>query len=149
MAELPTADWQRPELTQDPRFATTSARVKPEHEQLLREEIERWSVHLTSDEILEKVMADPGPGVVVFGRMESPMEVLSRDNWWERGCFEKFSDPIYGELTLQMPIWRMTGTPPRVRWACRPSGYHNDYVFQKYLGWGPSHLAALRAKGVV
>jgi crotonobetainyl-CoA:carnitine CoA-transferase CaiB-like acyl-CoA transferase len=139
----------RPELAQDPRFATTSARVKPEHEQLLRGEIEGWSIHLTSDEILAKVMADPGPGVVVFGRMESPMEVLSRENWWERGCFEKFSDPVYGELTLQMPVWRMTGTPPRVRWACRPAGYHNGYVYQKYLGWGPSHIAALHARGIL
>jgi len=102
-----------------------------------------------SDEILSKVMADPGPGVVVFGRVESPMKVLSRENWWERNCFQKFSDPVYGELTLQMPVWRMTATPPRVRWACRPAGYHNGYVYQKYLGWGPSHLATLRSRGVI
>src|SRR3990172_7727937 len=88
-----------------------------------------------SDEILEKVMADPGPGVVVFGRVESPLEVLSRENWWERACFQKFSDPVYGNLTLQMPVWRMTGTPPRIRWARSPRGYHNTYVYQKYLGW--------------
>lgn len=102
-----------------------------------------------SDEILSKVMADPGPGVVVFGRVESPMEVLSRENWWERNCFQKFFDPVYGELTLQMPVWRMTATPPRVRWACRPAGYHNGYVYQKYLGWGSSHLATLRSRGVI
>ena len=102
-----------------------------------------------SDEILEKVMADPGPEVVVFGRVESPVEVLSRENWWERACFQRISDPVYGDLTLQMPVWRMTGTPPRVRWACRPPGYHNGDVDQKYLGWGPSHLASLRARGIV
>jgi crotonobetainyl-CoA:carnitine CoA-transferase CaiB-like acyl-CoA transferase len=139
----------RLDLAQDPRFATTSARVDPPNERALRGEIEAWSVRFTSDEILEKVMADPGPGVVVFGRVESPMEVLSRENWWERGCFEKFSDPVYGELTLQMPVWRMTETPPRIRWACRPAGYHNGYVYQKYLGWGPSHLATLRSRGVI
>lgn len=139
----------RPDLAQDPRFSTTSARVQRENERVLREEIESWSIHLTSDEILQEVMADPGPGVVVFGRVESPEEVLSRENWWERGCFQKFSDPIYGDLTLQMPVWRMTGTPPRVRWACRPAGYHNGYVYQKYLGWGPSHLAVLRSQGIL
>ncbi|MGH7408537.1 MAG: CoA transferase, partial [Candidatus Methylomirabilales bacterium] len=73
----------RPDLAQDPRFVTTSARVDPSNERALREEIEAWSVNLTSDEILERVMADPGPGVVVFGRVESPLEVLSRENWWE------------------------------------------------------------------
>jgi hypothetical protein len=28
------------------------------------------------------------------------------------------------------------GTSPRIRWACSPRGYHNTYVYQKYLGWG-------------
>jgi len=139
----------RPDLTENPRFATPAARVTPENKQFLRGEIEAWSVNLTSDEILERVMADPGPGVVVFGRVESPLEVLSRENWWERGCFERFSDPGYGNLTLQMPVWRMTETPPRVRWPCRPTGYHNEDVFQKYLGWGPDRLATLRSRGVI
>jgi crotonobetainyl-CoA:carnitine CoA-transferase CaiB-like acyl-CoA transferase len=139
----------RPDLARDPRFSTTSARVQRENEQMLREEIEAWSIHLTSDEILEKIMSDPGPGVVVFGRVETPVEVLSRENWWERGCFHRFSDPVYGDLTLQMPVWRMTETPPRIRWACRPTGYHNGYVYQKYLGMGPAHLASLRSRRVI
>jgi crotonobetainyl-CoA:carnitine CoA-transferase CaiB-like acyl-CoA transferase len=139
----------RPELARDPRFSTTSARVQRDNEWMLRDEIEAWSIHLTSDEILEKVMADPGPGVVVFGRVETPVEVLSRENWWERGCFHRFSDPVYGDLTLQMPVWRMTETPPRIRWACRPTGYHNGYVYQKYLGLGPRRLAELKDQGVL
>jgi crotonobetainyl-CoA:carnitine CoA-transferase CaiB-like acyl-CoA transferase len=123
--------------------------VTPENERLLHQEIEAWSQHLTSDEILEKVMADPGPGVVVFGRVDSPLEVLTRDNWWERGCFQRFSDPVYGELTLQMPVWRMTATPPRVRWACRPPGFHNREVYQKYLNWGSTYFTALRSRGII
>jgi crotonobetainyl-CoA:carnitine CoA-transferase CaiB-like acyl-CoA transferase len=140
---------ERPDLPQDPRFATVWTRVQPENERLLREQIESWSIHRTSDEILQKVMADPGPGVVVFGRVESPTEVLSRENWWERGCFHKFSDPVYGDLTLQMPVWRMTETPPRIRWVCRPTGYHTGYIYQKYLGLGPRRLAELKDRGVI
>jgi len=140
---------ERPDLPQDPRFSTVSTRVQPENERMLREQIESWSIQRTSDEILEEVMADPGPGVVVFGRVESPAEVLSRENWWERGCFHKFSDPVYGDLTLQMPVWRMTETPPRIRWVCRPTGYHTGYIYQKYLGLGPRRLAELREQGVI
>jgi len=140
---------ERPDLAQDPRFSNVWARVQPENEEALRAEIEAWSLNRTSEEILEKVMADPGPGVVVFGRVETPVEVLSRENWWERGCFHKFSDPVYGDLTLQMPVWRMTETPPRVRWVCRPTGYHNGYVYQKYLGLGPRRLAELKQQGVI
>ena len=140
---------ERPEMAQDPRFGNVWARVQPENERALRDEIEAWALHKTSDEILEKVMADAGPGVVVFGRVETPAEVLSRENWWERGCFHKFSDPCYGDLTLQMPVWRMTETPPRIRWVCRPAGYHNTYIYQKYLGWGPGHLTRLRSNGII
>ena len=140
---------ERPHLPRDERFSTVWARVQPENEQALRQEIESWSAQHTSDEILDRVMADPGPGVVVFGRVETPTEVLSRENWWERGCFQRFLDPIYGELTLQMPVWRMTETPPRVRWPCRPVGYHNGHIYQKYLGLGPSRLAELKKDGVL
>lgn len=139
----------RPELAEDERFSAVWQRVQAENEEALRREIEAWSARYTSDEILEKVMADPGPGVVVFGRVEMPTEVLSRENWWARGCFQRLDDPFYGPLTLQMPVWRMTETPPRIRWACRPVGYHNGYVYQKYLGLGPGRLDDLKKRGVL
>ncbi len=123
--------------------------MKPESEPILRGVIESWSIHLTSDEILEKVLADPGPGVVVFGRVESPTEVLSRENWWERGCFQQVADPVYGPLTLQMPVWLMTGTPPRLRCPCRPVGHHKEHVHLKYLGFGRGRLQELQGRGIL
>ncbi|MEK7338392.1 MAG: hypothetical protein AABZ75_03365, partial [candidate division NC10 bacterium] len=79
----------------------------------------------------------------------SAAEVLERENWWERGCFTRVADPIYGPLTLQMPVWRMTGTPPRLRWPCRPVGHHNEHVYLKYLGLGRGRLQELRARGIL
>jgi crotonobetainyl-CoA:carnitine CoA-transferase CaiB-like acyl-CoA transferase len=124
----------RPELARDPRFATTLQRTTLEHEVALRAEIEKWSVHLTAGEILDKVLADPGPGIVVFGPMNPPTRVLGEAHWWERGCFRRVEDPLYGPLLLQMPAWRMTRTPPRLKWACRPVGFHNAHVSGKYFG---------------
>ena len=139
----------RPELAKDPRFNTTLQRTRPENEVLLRDEIEKWSSTLTADEILEKVLADPGPGIIVFGPMNAPTKVLKEAHWWERGCFRTVADPLYGELLLQMPAWRMTRTPPRLKWACRPLGYHNAHVYQKYFGLGPGRLAELKSQGVL
>ncbi len=139
----------RPELAKDPRVATTLQRTRPESELLLRNEIEKWSSTLTADEILEKVLADPGPGIIVFGPMSAPTKVLKEAHWWERGCFRTVADPLYGELLLQMPAWRMTRTPPRLKWACRPLGYHNAHVYQKYFGFGPGRLAELKSQGVL
>jgi crotonobetainyl-CoA:carnitine CoA-transferase CaiB-like acyl-CoA transferase len=139
----------RPELANDPRFNTTLQRTRLEHEVLLRDEIETWSLQLTADEILDKVLADPGPGIIVFGPMNPPTKVLEERHWWERGCFRTVKDPLYGRLLLQMPAWRMTRTPPRLKWPCRPVGHHNAHVFAKYFGLGPGRLAELRNQGVL
>jgi crotonobetainyl-CoA:carnitine CoA-transferase CaiB-like acyl-CoA transferase len=139
----------RPELAQDPRFSTTLKRTVLENEIALREEIERWSIDLTAEEILGKVLADPGPGIVVFGPVNLPSDTLRESHWWERGCLRTVEDSLYGRLLLQMPAWRMTRTPPRLKWPCRPVGYHNGHVYQKYLGLGPRRLAQLRDREVL
>ena len=124
----------RPDLARDPRFNTTLQRTQLENEVQLRDEIQKWSVNHTAEEILAKVLADPGPGIVVFGPLNPPTRTLQEEHWWERGCFKRLMDPIYGDLLLQMPVWRMTRTPPRLKWPCRPAGYHQEHVLQKYFG---------------
>jgi crotonobetainyl-CoA:carnitine CoA-transferase CaiB-like acyl-CoA transferase len=128
----------RPDLARDPRFNTTLQRTQLENEVQLRDEIQKWSVNHTAEEILAKVLADPGPGIVVFGPLNPPTRTLQEEHWWERGCFKRIMDPIYGDLLLQMPVWRMTRTPPRLKWPCRPAGYHQGHVLQKYFGRPPS-----------
>ncbi len=139
----------RPELTQDPRFRTTLDRTRPENRAALREEIARWSAQHTASEILARVLADPGPGVVVFGPVNRPTATLGEAHWWERGCFAQLDDHVYGPLTLAAPAWRMTRTPPRLKVPGRPPGYHNDQVYARHLGLGPARLAELRARAII
>ena len=139
----------RPELTQDPRFRTTLDRTLPEHRNALRDEIAAWSIHYTASEILAKVLADPGPGTVVFGPVNRPTQTMAEDHWWERGCFARLDDPVYGPLTLAAPAWRMTRTPPRLKVPGRPAGFHTAHVYAKHLGLGPTRLEELRARGII
>ena len=139
----------RPELAQDPRFRTTLDRTQPDKREALRDEIARWSVDYTASEILAKVLADPGPGTVVFGPVNRPTQTLAEDHWWDRGCFARVDDPVYGPLTLAAPAWRMTRTPPRLKVPGRPPGYHTAHVYARHLGLGPSKLADLRARGII
>jgi crotonobetainyl-CoA:carnitine CoA-transferase CaiB-like acyl-CoA transferase len=139
----------RPELAADPRFRTTLDRTKPDNRAALRDEIARWSAGLTASEILARVLADPGPGVVVFGPVNRPTQTLGEDHWWARGCFARIEDAVYGPLTLAMPAWRMTRTPPRLKVAARPPGYHNEHVYAKYCGLGPERLRELRSRGII
>jgi crotonobetainyl-CoA:carnitine CoA-transferase CaiB-like acyl-CoA transferase len=139
----------RPELAQDPRFRTTLDRTQPESRMALRDEIAAWSINYTASEILAKVLADPGPGTVVFGPVNRPTQTLAEDHWWERGCFARLADPVYGPLTLAAPAWRMTRTPPRLKIPGRPVGFHTAHVYAKHLGLGPTRLEELRARGII
>ena len=141
----------RPELRQDPRFDTF---VKRAHNRLaLHGEVEAWSRQYTSQEILEKVqdymLNRRGPGTVATGRVNSPAETFQESHWWERGSLTTVDDPIYGELPMQGQPWKATGTPPRMKWACRPAGQDNAYVYLKYLGVGPAKLAGYQKRGAI
>jgi crotonobetainyl-CoA:carnitine CoA-transferase CaiB-like acyl-CoA transferase len=139
----------RPELAQDPRFRTTLDRTQPENRAALRDEIARWSVNYTSSEILARVLADPGPGVVVFGPVNRPTRTLAEAHWWTRACFGRLDDAFYGPLLLALPAWRMTRTPPRLKSPGRPAGHDNADVYARHLGLGPDRLAELRSRGII
>ena len=131
----------RPELSGDPRFRTGTDRTRIENEKALHAILEEWSGTRTADEILREIeeytSKKSGHGTaVVTGRVNRPCETLSEENWWERGCFSRISDPVYGDLLLAAPPWKMSGTPPRIRSVCRPPGADNEEVYSARLGMG-------------
>ena len=69
--------------------------------------------------------------------------------WWERGVFDKGYVPYYGDVAFQCPPWKMTLTPARVKWMCRPVGGDNEYIFMKYLGVGKEKLKEWQQANVV
>lgn len=140
---------ERPELAKDPRFDSFLKRAKLENAAALKAEMEKWSVNYTAEEILERVLLYQGEGVVGMGRSNLPSETLAESHWWERGMFQIVDDPVYGKLLIQGQPVKMTETPPRIKWACRPVGADNDFIYGKYLGLGRERLRTLRARGVV
>ena len=139
----------RPELKD--RFPSPKARIT--QGAAVHKEVEAWTRNLTSQEILERfqdyMLNKRGPGTVVTARLNTPAQTLEESHWWERGVFEKVDDPDYGELLLQAPPWKMSRTPPRIKWACRPVGADNGLIYLKYLGLGRERLAVLKAEGVI
>ena len=140
---------ERPDLKE--RFATTRDRILKARE--LHQELERWSADLTAEEILTRfqdyMTHKRGPGTVATARLNRPQDVLGEAHWWERGVLRKVDDPDFGELLLQAPPWKLSRTPPRIKWACRPVGADNELIYLKYLGLGKGDLQALRAAGAI
>jgi crotonobetainyl-CoA:carnitine CoA-transferase CaiB-like acyl-CoA transferase len=142
---------KNPEFRQ--RFPTIFDRLNKDNQPLIHAEIEKWSSNYTSDEILEMVqdytVNRRGPGTVATARMCDVKEVFEDEVWWDRGVFEKGIDPYYGELALQAPAWKMTLTPGRIKWVCRPVGADNEYLFAKYLGIGKEKLSEWKKRDIV
>jgi hypothetical protein len=70
-------------------------------------------------------------------------------NWLERGIFTPVIDPVYGKLVVAQSQYKMTETPIRTKWVCRPVGYDNGFIYLKYLGFGPRRLKELQEAGII
>jgi crotonobetainyl-CoA:carnitine CoA-transferase CaiB-like acyl-CoA transferase len=141
---------KRPDLRE--QFPTIFDRLNVENMKVMYKEIEKWTMARSYDEIYDAVMdynKNIAEGIVVPGRVTPPMETMKTENWWVRRSFEKRNDPFYGELVIANQAWKMTETPPRVKWVCRPVGGDNDYVYSRKLGWGPKQLEPLKEKGII
>jgi crotonobetainyl-CoA:carnitine CoA-transferase CaiB-like acyl-CoA transferase len=79
----------------------------------------------------------------------SPEEAMKDANWIDRGIFVPIRDPVYGELMVARAQHKMTESPIRTKWVCRPVGYDNEHIYLKYLGLGPSRLKELKRKGII
>jgi CoA:oxalate CoA-transferase len=44
---------------------------------------------------------------------------------------------------------KMTETPIRTKWVCRPAGYDNEMVYLKYMGFGPHRLKELKETDII
>jgi crotonobetainyl-CoA:carnitine CoA-transferase CaiB-like acyl-CoA transferase len=79
----------------------------------------------------------------------SPEEAMKDANWADRGIFTPIQDPVYGELIVAQAQHKMTESPVRTKWVCRPVGYDNEHTYLKYLGLGPSKLKDLNEKKII
>jgi CoA:oxalate CoA-transferase len=79
----------------------------------------------------------------------SPDEAMKDANWADRGIFTPVQDPVYGELIVAQAQHKMTESPVRAKWVCRPVGYDNEHIYLKYLGLGPSKLKDLKEKKII
>jgi crotonobetainyl-CoA:carnitine CoA-transferase CaiB-like acyl-CoA transferase len=103
----------RPELAEDPRFATHHARG--EHEDDLDELIGAWAAQHTSEE-LDKLVNEAG---VVCAPVYDASDVYADPYFRERELLQEFDDEVHGTITGPGVIPKLTGTPGRVRHPAR------------------------------
>jgi crotonobetainyl-CoA:carnitine CoA-transferase CaiB-like acyl-CoA transferase len=134
----------RPELLEDPRFATGEGRL--ENRGALLETLQEWAGGIESPEALERALA---PSRLATGVVRSVAEAGASGWARERGAVVEVDDRSGGRLPLPNSPWRFSGAATGVRGVPAYRGEHNREVLGDLLGLDAAEVDALEAAGVL
>jgi crotonobetainyl-CoA:carnitine CoA-transferase CaiB-like acyl-CoA transferase len=136
----------RPEMIEDPRFATLPARAKRDAE--LTQLVDNWCSGLTMDEVERRLME---VGIPV-AKVRTPAEAVEDPLVNDRGEVVPSLHPELGEL----PGLKTMGVPMRLHntsyghGAASPHlGEHNESIYCDWLGIDRKRFDELRSAGVI
>ena len=133
----------RPELGDDPRYATHSARGDRQHE--LDEMIAAWTATLDADELRRRLDENGVPN----GPMYRAPEMLADEHFAARQAIAWVDSPDFGPIPMQNIVPKLSETPGSINWSGPLLGEHNDEVLGGMLGLDADAIEQLRAGGVV
>ena len=134
---------QRPELAQDERFNTHTARGN--NQAALDEIIFAWTKQLRSADLLALLEEHAVPA----GRIYRAPEMLEDEHFNARESIVDVQHEKYDRLKMQNVFPRLSATPGKVKWAGPELGQHNEEVYPELLGFSRDELARLMQEGII
>ena len=131
------------------KYPTIADRTDPKNWIPMTREVEKFTMQKTREEILDLWLSYKGEGVTVAGEVLKPIETAKHKHWYERKALVKFKDKDYGELLVQGIPAKMSESPPRLKWLCRPVGADNEKVYWEMLGIDREKLEKLKKERVI
>ncbi|MEV5547698.1 CoA transferase [Streptomyces sp. NPDC052309] len=132
----------RPELTDEPWFATGAGRAR--HADVLDEAVGDWIARHTRAEVLAAF--DEAEAAVA--PVQDVRDVMADPQYRALDTVTTVDDPELGPLRMQNVLFRLSATPGAIRWAGRPHGADTEEVLTE-LGLTPADVKGLREEGVV
>ena len=133
----------RPELAEDERYATHSARGR--HMRELDGLIADWTVTIDRED-LEEILNEHG---VPCGLIYRPPEMLADPHFQAREAIVDVPDPVFGSLKMQNVAPRLSATPGEIRHGGPELGADNDYVYKELLDIAEGTLEDYRQRGII
>jgi crotonobetainyl-CoA:carnitine CoA-transferase CaiB-like acyl-CoA transferase len=133
----------RPELVDEPWFSSGAGRVQ--HADELDAAVAEWVTRHDYDEVVrqfEEAAAALAPIYDVSQLMADP-QIVARET------IVSVEDEDLGPMKLQNVLFRLMGTPGRIRFTGRRKGQDNREVYCGRLGLSEDELEALERDGVV
>lgn len=132
----------RPELAQDPRYATKESRLANRHE--VDALVSEWTRRHTKQQLAELL-----GGEIPFGPVFDAADIFADPHFRARGMLVETEQPgATRPLTLAGTPVRMQGTPGGVHRRAPLVGEHTDATLAAF-GFGAGEIAALRADGAI
>ena len=77
------------------------------------------------------------------------LEAANTDHWLDRGALGWDDDPYYGDVFTQKVMYKMSGSPPRLKHVHRPVGSDNEEIYQRVCGLSSEQIREMEAKEVI
>nr|WP_321439596.1 CaiB/BaiF CoA-transferase family protein [uncultured Hyphomonas sp.] len=134
----------RPELKDDPRYATHVARG--ENQTRLDNLINDWTRTRTIDEV-EAVMIEHA---VPVGKVYRARDMLDDPHYVAREALVDLASERWGTIKMQNAFPKLSATPGSVRWSGPETlGEHTEQVLTELLDLTPEQIGKLRNSGIV
>jgi formyl-CoA transferase len=131
-----------PEVIAEPWFATGVERAQ--HADQLDDYVGSWIAERSLDEVVREFEAAEAAVAPIY----DSSDVLRDPQFAALQSIITVPDEELGPLKMQNVLFRMLGTPGRVRWPGRRIGQDADEVLGE-IGIAPAQIAELRTRGIV
>ena len=136
----------RPELADDPRFATREAQLNPENVVAFNEGIMLpWTMQHTMREAWARAQEHH----IISGAIFTSADLVADQHFRDRGMWVEIDHPVAGRYEYPGRPIIMGETPWQLRRPAPLLGEHNREVYCDALGYSPEELARLSGQGVV
>jgi formyl-CoA transferase len=138
-----TEAMERPDLAEDERYQTHSARGA--HQVELDAMVAAWTETIDAA-TLEDMMEEYG---IPSGKIYRAPEMLEDAHFRAREAIIKTQHPEFGELLMQNVAPKLSATPGNVRRPGPGLGQHNEEIYQGLLDFDAEKIAALTSRGII
>ena len=137
------AAMDRPDLLEDPKFATAESRAA--HGDEINQIVADWTVQLDAADIEARCVAHDVPVATAY----DAADIAADPHVAARGDLVAIDDPVVGPLNQQAPFPRFDGQPPPVPAGAPRLGQHTDEVLTELCHLTSADLEALRADRII
>ena len=134
----------RPELVNDPLYATNPLRVK--NRESLDKIVEAWTTTKTTSEIMEELL----PSGFACAPIYSLDQVVADEQFSVyRNMFPEIEDEESGTMRFTNSAVKMSETMPEIKRPAPHLGEHNDEVYSEVFGFSAEQIQELKDQEII